>query len=142
MGGSKISQLAPAALAEETPLPYLSGGQNWREFCHGCLRHNGGLCSKTFIITYWHILCFFIQAIRGVAIMKKVCINFGTGCPRAMLDAALMVDYFSKNDWELTSDFAESDIIIASTCGVTGRAEDISLNHFCPVKPKRGRTGY
>jgi len=73
--------------------------------------------------------------------MKKVCINFGTGCPRAMLDAALMVDYFLKNDWELTSNLAESDIIIASSCGVTGRAEDISLNLISFIDKKRKPEG-
>jgi hypothetical protein len=39
--------------------------------------------------------------------MKKVCVSFGTGCPRAMLDAAVIIEYFSKNEWGLTSNLVQ-----------------------------------
>jgi tRNA A37 methylthiotransferase MiaB len=78
-----------------------------------------------------------MPGIKGGTMMKKVCVSFGTGCPRAMLDAAVIIEYFSKNELGLTSNLAESDIIIASLCGVTARAEHINLKLLSFIDKKR-----
>lgn len=70
--------------------------------------------------------------------MKKACISFPIGCGRSMLDAALLVDYFKKNGWEITSNFQEGDIVLVSTCGFNIQNENISMK-FLSIADRKKR---
>ena len=59
--------------------------------------------------------------------VKKACVAFPIGCPRSMHDAALFVEYFKKNGWQITTDFREADTILLGTCAFTLDKENTSL---------------
>ena len=59
--------------------------------------------------------------------MKTACIVFARGCSRSMLDAGLLVDYYIKNGWNITSKFREADIVLVCTCGFNIENEDESI---------------
>lgn len=56
--------------------------------------------------------------------MKTACIAFGDGCPRGMMDAALVVEYFRENGWAVTNSFADASLVLISTCGGVDFAEE------------------
>lgn len=35
---------------------------------------------------------------------KTVCFTFVMGCPRSMVDAALLIEYFRQNGWKITNE--------------------------------------
>jgi len=70
--------------------------------------------------------------------MKTACISFALGCPRSMLDAARLVDYFKKNGWRISTKFGEADIVLLGTCGFTGLNEDVSIR-FISIAQKKMR---
>ncbi len=60
----------------------------------------------------------------------KVSISFPMGCPRSMLDAALLVEYCTQNGWDLVKSIEDADAVIVGTCGFNAQAEDISFNYL------------
>ena len=52
---------------------------------------------------------------------------FASGCPRSQVDLALLHRYFRKNNWRITPDIQESDVILISTCGVDSTQEKRSI---------------
>jgi len=70
--------------------------------------------------------------------IKTACISFAIGCPRSMLDAARLVDYFKKNEWRISTDFGEADMVLIGTCGFTALNEDKSVK-FISIAQKKMR---
>lgn len=69
--------------------------------------------------------------------MARVCIAFGNGCPRAMVDTALLFDYFRANGWEIVDEIEAADLVVVTSCGFVASAEDSSLRM---LKIAEGRT--
>jgi tRNA A37 methylthiotransferase MiaB len=55
---------------------------------------------------------------------KTACIAFADGCPRGVMDAALVVEYFRENGWTVTTSFSDASMVLISTCGGVDFAED------------------
>lgn len=71
--------------------------------------------------------------------MKRACVAFAQGCPRSMLDAALLVDYFRGNGWEITSNIQNADIVLVGTCAFTSYHENVSMKYLAIAdRKKRG----
>lgn len=58
--------------------------------------------------------------------MKKVYIR-SNGCIDNLLDGKSFRNYFKENGWEIVSDPAQADMIIANTCAFDKKHEDISM---------------
>ncbi|GBC60945.1 hypothetical protein DENIS_1905 [Desulfonema ishimotonii] len=69
--------------------------------------------------------------------MKTACIAFAQGCPRSRLDAALLMKYFRVNQWGLTNNLREADMILVATCGFTAEHEDKSINFLAIAERKK-----
>lgn len=58
---------------------------------------------------------------------RKVCILFAHGCPRSEIDAAKLCNYFMLNNWQISDDLSEADLVLIGVCGFSDFAEDRSL---------------
>lgn len=59
--------------------------------------------------------------------MKTACVAFASGCPRSKNDAYLLIEYFKKNGWKITTAFREADLILLGTCGFNKFNEEKSI---------------
>jgi len=55
-----------------------------------------------------------------------------------MLDAALLVDYFKRNGWEITTKFHEADMIMLGACGFDTESERVSKKFLSTAKKRKG----
>jgi tRNA A37 methylthiotransferase MiaB len=69
--------------------------------------------------------------------MKKVCISFVNGCPRMLLDAARLVDYFQANGWQMTTQLPEADMILMGACAVEEETEKSSMKYLSLAEGKK-----
>jgi tRNA A37 methylthiotransferase MiaB len=69
--------------------------------------------------------------------MKKVCVSFVNGCPRMLLDAARLVDYFQANGWEITTRLPEADMILMGACAVEAETEKSSMKYLSLAEAKK-----
>jgi len=58
---------------------------------------------------------------------KKVGI-ISLGCPKNLVDSEIMLGLLKKNDFEITSDSEEANVIIVNTCGFIESAKEESIN--------------
>lgn len=70
--------------------------------------------------------------------MGKVCIAFGNGCPRAMVDTALLFEYFRANGWEIADSIEAADLVVVTSCGFVASVEESSLRM---LRIAEGRSG-
>ncbi|HIE29947.1 TPA: hypothetical protein EYP66_21985, partial [Candidatus Poribacteria bacterium] len=68
---------------------------------------------------------------------KKACISFAIGCPRSMLDAARLVDFFKENGWKTSTRIEEADMVLVATCGVDVTHENKSMKYLSIADRKR-----
>lgn len=64
---------------------------------------------------------------------KKVCV-LTNGCPENRIDGALLEDFFKANDYEITRNFKEADLIFFNACGLDKRFEDLSIKMINKLK--------
>ncbi len=69
--------------------------------------------------------------------MKTVCISFANGCPRSMIEAARLVDYFRLNGWQVTPKFSRADLVIVGVCGVSDDMERASMKYLAIADRRR-----
>ena len=50
------------------------------------------------------------------------------GCPKNLVDSEIMLGLIKKNEWGITNNPAEADIIIINTCGFIASAKEESVN--------------
>jgi len=62
--------------------------------------------------------------------VQTVCIAFPIGCPRSILNAAHLINYFKINGINVTSDFRKADTLMVSTCGFNQEFEDYSIKNL------------
>jgi tRNA A37 methylthiotransferase MiaB len=72
--------------------------------------------------------------LRSAGSTKTVCIASPNACPRSEVEAALLVDYFTANDWRVSSDFRTADLILLCTCGFDGCEEERSMGFLSVVE--------
>lgn len=71
---------------------------------------------------------------------KKACVKFAAGCPRSMLDGALLIDYLKKNGWTLTDKVKHAQLVLLGLCGFDVPSETDSKNIMRIVlRKKKGR---
>jgi len=58
---------------------------------------------------------------------KVACVSFASGCLRSQMNAGLLIDYFEKNGWQVTTELDQADMIMVGTCGFQQESEDVSL---------------
>jgi tRNA A37 methylthiotransferase MiaB len=61
---------------------------------------------------------------------KIACFTFVMGCPRSMIDASLLMDYFRLNGWEITTEIRRAKLVLVGTCGFSSGAEEKSINYL------------
>jgi tRNA A37 methylthiotransferase MiaB len=69
--------------------------------------------------------------------MKKACVSYPIGCDRSMLDATHIVKYLKANDYEITNNFQDADLILMGACGVTSKAEKYSIKYLSIANKKK-----
>jgi ribosomal protein S12 methylthiotransferase len=70
----------------------------------------------------------------------KVWLSFPTGCPRSMMDAALLYEYFRKNGLTFVDNIEDADIVVVSSCGFNAVAENESLNFLSMADKRREKS--
>lgn len=60
--------------------------------------------------------------------MKKKVGIISLGCPKNLVDSEIMLGLLKKNDFEITSDSEEANVIIVNTCGFIESAKEESIN--------------
>ncbi len=59
--------------------------------------------------------------------MSKVAV-ISLGCAKNLVDTEIMLGQFKKDQWQITMNFAEADLILINTCGFIQTAKQESLN--------------
>ena len=64
------------------------------------------------------------------------------GCSKNLVDTEIMLGRLVKDNWELTSDFSEAELILVNTCGFIESAKAESIEHILEMatykEPGRG----
>ena len=68
--------------------------------------------------------------------MYTVFVAFPVGCTRNALKAGRLIDYLKANDWQLTNNCRDADLVMLSTCGFDSLSESKSLK-FMPFAEKK-----
>jgi len=58
---------------------------------------------------------------------KKVFFYTPGDCPRRNMDAARILEYFKKNNWQITQNTGEADLVLCNTCAFCKEKEDQSI---------------
>jgi len=66
-----------------------------------------------------------------------VCVFFAFGCDRARYDTHMLLEYFKRNRWRITSRLPDADVIVMCLCGFTQGNEDRSLKVLARTLKKK-----
>jgi ribosomal protein S12 methylthiotransferase len=69
-----------------------------------------------------------LQKKNGDRILKKKIGVVSLGCPKNLVDSEIMLGLLKNNDYEITNNEDEADIIIVNTCGFIDSAKQESIN--------------
>lgn len=68
---------------------------------------------------------------------KAACVIVVEGCPRSMIDAKLLEEYFLANGWEISKHFKDADVILLGTCGFSESVENKSIKYLSIINKKK-----
>ena len=63
------------------------------------------------------------------------------GCPKNLVDSERMLGLLGSNDYEITNDEADADVVIVNTCGFIGPAKEESIDAIMAAQELRRRGG-
>lgn len=67
---------------------------------------------------------------------KTACIFISHLCPRSQIDVATLIDYLRANDWNISKDIDEADMVLLGTCGLDKYNEDKSMKYISIIEKK------
>ena len=62
------------------------------------------------------------------------------GCPKNLVDSEIMLGLLDRNDFEITNNESEANIIIINTCGFIDSAKQESINTILEMAQYKGKT--
>ena len=68
--------------------------------------------------------------------MKKVYLH-SIGCVENALEGSRIAEFFRRNDWQVTAEPAEADLLLVNTCGVIGSKERQSLRKIQELEKRK-----
>ena len=69
--------------------------------------------------------------------MRKNAFVMTNGCPENRIDCARIEQFLVQNEWTMTKEIRESNLIIFNACGLTEVNEEISINIINNLKRKK-----